>query len=197
MARPKNEQAYADSRTRLLDAGLSAFRAKSYAETGINEVLACAGVPKGSFYHYFRTKTDFGLAVAEHYHARQIAFASEALNDPSKPPLERVKSYFQAAREDMAHRGFAEGCLMANLTTELADAAPDFQAELDRHWRALSTEIARCLAEADLDRINLGHLTAQEAADWLLNAWSGALTRMKATRDDTPLALFLRSIFKT
>ena len=196
MARPRNDRALAESRTRLLDAGLQAFRATSFAETGINEVLDRASVPKGSFYHYFRTKTEFGLAVADHYHARQIAFARAALQDPAKPPLARLRTYFEAARADMAARDFAQGCLMCNLTTELADAVPDFQDELDRHWRALSAEIAQCLAEADLSEINLGHLTAQEAADWLLNAWSGTLTRMKATRDDTTLALFLRSIFK-
>ncbi len=196
MARPRNDRANAESRTRLLDAGLGAFRATSFADTGINAVLEQASVPKGSFYHYFRSKTDFGLAVAEHYHARQIAFARAALRAPSMPPLDRVRAYFEAARAEMKGRNFSEGCLMCNLTTELADAAPAFQAELDRHWQELAAEIADCLAEADLSEINLGHLTAQEAADWLLNAWSGALTRMKATRDDTPLALFLRSIFK-
>ena len=196
MARPKNDRAHAESRTRLLEAGLQAFRATSYADTGINEVLDRASVPKGSFYHYFRSKTDFGIAVAEHYHDRQLAFARAALHPPSLPPLARVRAYFEAARADMTKRGFVEGCLMCNLTSELADAVPAFQAELECHWQALSAEIADQLAEADLSEINLGHLTAQEAADWLLNAWSGALTRMKATRDDTPLALFLRSIFK-
>ncbi|WP_428926737.1 TetR family transcriptional regulator C-terminal domain-containing protein [Marinibacterium sp. SX1] len=196
MARPRNDRANAESRTRLLEAGLASFRARSFAETGISDILQRASVPKGSFYHYFPTKTDFGLAVADHYHDGQIAAARAVLGDAGRPPLDRLRHFFEAARADMKARGYAEGCLMCNLTTELADAAPQFQAGLDRHWRALSVELARCLAEADLDRINLGHLTAQEAADWLLNAWSGALTRMKATRDDTPLALFLRSIFK-
>ncbi len=29
-----------------------------------------------------------------------------------------------------------------------------------------------------------------------MNSWSGALTRMKASRSDEPLALFMRTIFK-
>ena len=80
MARPRNDRANAESRTRLLEAGLASFRARSFAETGISDILQRASVPKGSFYHYFLTKTDFGLAVADHYHDGQIAAARAFLN---------------------------------------------------------------------------------------------------------------------
>ena len=86
---------------------------------------------------------------------------------------------------------------MCNLTTELADENPAFQRELDQNWCQLAAEIAKCLQDADLASINLSHLSAEEAADWLLNAWSGALTRMKSTRDAGPLELFMKSIFKS
>ena len=86
---------------------------------------------------------------------------------------------------------------MCNLTTELADEVPTFQSELKGNWGDLSGELAACLGKADLSKIGLSHLSAEEAADWLLNAWSGALTRMKATGDDGPLNLFLKSVFKS
>jgi len=87
--------------------------------------------------------------------------------------------------------------LMCNLTTELADERPALQDELERHWRELSAELAACLRKSDLSGTNLAHLPAEEAADWLLNAWSGALTRMKASGNDAPLRLFIKSVFNS
>ncbi len=112
------------------------------------------------------------------------------------PPLDRLKNFFQNAYEDFESRDFSQGCLMCNLTTELADEEPAFQAVLQANWHELSAVIAACIAGTDKAAIGLDHLTDSEAADWLLNSWSGALTRMKATRDGTPLRLFLKSTFK-
>ncbi|ERP99945.1 Transcriptional regulator AcuR [Labrenzia sp. THAF35] len=196
MARIRNEAAYESAKTRLLDVGMTLIRENSFDGIGINDVLRESGVPKGSFYHYFDTKEDFGLEVARHYHRDQLAFAKACLSDRKRSPVERLEAFFSGAREGMKDRGYAQGCLMCNLSTELADQKPVFQAELDRHWQALTGELEICLRETDLSRIGLSHLSPAQAADWLMNSWSGALTRMKASRSDEPLALFMRTIFK-
>jgi TetR/AcrR family transcriptional repressor of nem operon len=36
---------------------------------GLSELLKTAEVPKGSFYHYFRSKEAFGVALLEHHYA--------------------------------------------------------------------------------------------------------------------------------
>ncbi|MEM9634250.1 MAG: TetR family transcriptional regulator C-terminal domain-containing protein [Pseudomonadota bacterium] len=196
MARIRNEAAYETARNQLLETGMRLIRKNSFDAVGINDVLKECKVPKGSFYHYFATKEAFGIAVASHYNEQQVASAHSILSDPSKPPLLRLKSFFETARQGMKELEFGQGCLMCNLSTELADERPEFQFELDRNWRKLVAEVAVCLNEMDTSEIGLGHLSADEAADWLMNSWSGALTRMKACRNDEPLALFMRTIFK-
>ncbi len=56
-----------DTRTQLLEAGTSVMLEKGYNATGIMEVLQLVGVPKGSFYHYFDSKEDFGLQIINHF----------------------------------------------------------------------------------------------------------------------------------
>lgn len=197
MARPRDQNTHMSHHEKLLDAGEHAFRETSFSESGINEILASSGVPKGSFYHHFASKEAFGIAVANRYNEAQVAAAKGCLEDPSLPPIDRLRLFFESARKDMGNRKFQQGCLMCNLSTELADERPAFQAVLDTHWQNLTAVVAECLAEADLSEIGLEHLTPEEAADWLMNAWSGALTRMKASGNDAPLALFMRTIFKT
>ncbi len=197
MTRIRNQESYDASRLKLLDVGEALIRQRSFSETGVMDVLRKANIPKGSFYHYFKSKEDFGIAVARRYSDQQVEFAREVLGNTTKPALSRLRSFFEAAAVDMERRGYSQGCLMCNLTTELADENPAFQRELDQNWRQLTAEIARCLQDADLASINLSHLSAEEAADWLLNAWSGALTRMKAIGGPGPLELFMKSVFKS
>lgn len=196
MARIRDQQAFDASRTNLLKIGESLFRKGSYSEVGIKDILRDAGVPRGSFYHYFDSKESFGIAVAEHYHQGQMTYARETLRAEDQPALDRLRNFFNGALGDMRGRSFEQGCLMCNLTTELADENEAMQSVLARQWQELSNEIARCLAEVDLNAIGLGHLSSPEAADWLLNAWSGALTRMKANGNDQPLTLFLKTVFR-
>lgn len=197
MARPKDRKTHMSNHEKLLEAGERLMRSTSYGETGINNVLSEAAVPKGSFYHHFGSKEAFGIAVARRYHEHQLDYARQCLGDPGQPAIDRLRAFFEGARADMRDRRFAQGCLMCNLSTELADERPEFQAELDQHWTMLVAEVATCLRQLDLSEIGLGHLGPDDAADWLMNAWSGALTRMKASASDAPLALFMRTIFRT
>lgn len=196
MARIRNEQVYDETRSKLLTVGMNLIRAGSYESIGINDILREGQIPKGSFYHYFKSKEAFGREVLQFYHEQQVESASALLTDPALPPLERLQMFFKGAYDDFEAKGFAQGCLMCNLSTELADEHPAFQSLLQEQWHALSAQIALCVAELDKAEIGLAHLSDKEAADWLLNSWSGALTRMKAMRDGAPLRLFLKTTFK-
>ena len=57
----------ADARERMIAKGLEVLSEQGFAATGLDALLKSAGVPKGSFYHYFRSKSNFGLAVLERY----------------------------------------------------------------------------------------------------------------------------------
>lgn len=195
MAKPKNIQAFRKTRARLIDAGLALFRAKSFMSVGISEILNEAGAPKGSFYHYFSDKEDFGLAVAEAYHEQQMQAANANFTKGSTSPVERLRDFFVTAKKDYESRNFADGCLMCNLSTELGDQNERFQVQLSRQWAELVTVIADNMDADCLQQLRLSHLNASEAASLLLNSWSGALTRMKADRSVEPLELFLRCYF--
>src|SRR5450830_1077036 len=62
MNTPKTRET-SDVRQGILDVGQRIMAAKGYTAVGLNEILATAGVPKGSFYHYFGSKDAFGEAL--------------------------------------------------------------------------------------------------------------------------------------
>tara|TARA_R110000772_G_scaffold111558_11_gene215565 strand:- start:1489 stop:2088 length:600 start_codon:yes stop_codon:yes gene_type:complete len=195
MARTKNQESYKQSLSHLLNVGLKLIRSGSFQSVGINDILEAAAVPKGSFYHYFKNKEAFGIAVAEHYHAQQMEFARSLLGDKTLPPIERLQKFFEAIYNDLGTRNFEQGCLMCNLSVEMADENTAFQQVLQSQWSELSALISNTLTGVDMSVMGLTHLQDHEAGDWLLNSWSGALNRMKATGNGAPLKLFMKSVF--
>lgn len=196
MARTRNAKNYEQSKTQLLEVGMELIRSGSYSGIGINDILNKSGVPRGSFYHYFPSKEAFGLEVAQYYHQSQLEGAGQILRDESLTPMQRLEAFFHGASEEFRARNYSDGCLMCNLSTELADTHDEFQRVLKRHWAELTSEVAECLALCNLSEIGLSHLSNIEAADWLMNSWSGALVRMKAERSEAPLRLFEKTVFK-
>ncbi|MBI9078040.1 MAG: TetR/AcrR family transcriptional regulator, partial [Desulfatibacillum sp.] len=63
MKSPRNE----DAKTRLLRAAAKIVITKGFNDTGLQEILDAARVPKGSFYFYFKNKEDFGLQLIDFY----------------------------------------------------------------------------------------------------------------------------------
>lgn len=195
MARLKKQEIFDQNRAKLLELGVELIRSRSFQGIGINDILKLAGIPKGSFYHYFENKEAFGLQVAQFYHDDQMHSAKAVLTDESRGSAQRLYHFFSGAAEQFKEREFKQGCLMCNLSTELADENENFQTLLSRHWQELSTEIAKCIEELGTEELGLAHLSSEDCADWLINAWGGSLTRMKATGDSKPLLLFLKTIF--
>ena len=55
------------SKGKILSAGAKLVWQKGFNDTGLQEILREAGVPKGSFYYYFDSKETFGLELIDVY----------------------------------------------------------------------------------------------------------------------------------
>lgn len=54
-----------DRRERIIGAAWKLFREKGFAETTINDIINEAGISKGTFYYYFRSKDDLLDTLSE------------------------------------------------------------------------------------------------------------------------------------
>ncbi len=64
-----NKQTEHDTREHLLATGEQLCMQRGFTGMGLSELLKTAQVPKGSFYHYFRSKEAFGVAMLERHYA--------------------------------------------------------------------------------------------------------------------------------
>lgn len=183
-------------REKLIEAGLKEIRANGFAATGIQKIVDDIKVPKGSFYNYFDSKEAFGAEISDRYSEQALTRLTGFLADSEKPPLRRLKAYFDDRAASFALRGFAQGCVLGNFSAETVDHSELIRQHVAAHFRRWSEVIAACLAEAQRDGTLAGELSAAVLADFILNSWEGALLRMRAERNGAPLETFKCMVFE-
>jgi TetR/AcrR family transcriptional repressor of nem operon len=183
------------TRERLIEVGLMQLRATGYTATGVKEVLDLAQVPKGSFYHYFPSKEAFVGELFERYAKGEGERAQRLLGDSATPPLKRLRTYFEELISVYGQPGEIAGCLIGSMSLEIADHIPKLQAQLQSMYAGWQAGIADVLRQA-IKRGDLPKSSKPDAlAEYILNSYEGALVRMKAEQNSSPLKNFLYYTF--
>ncbi len=194
--RPPREAArLADARARLLRAGIARLTEKGLGAVGIEEVLASVGVPKGSFYHYFASKTDFGLALIDAYADYFARRLDRCFGAPGRPPLDGLKAFVADAREGMARHGFRRGCLVGNLGQEMGALPEPFRARLTGVLKDWEARTAACLRAAQAAGQIPASADCARLATFFWIGWEGAVLRAKLEQGPGPLDQFADGFF--
>ncbi|MBL8344217.1 MAG: TetR/AcrR family transcriptional regulator [Rubrivivax sp.] len=185
-----------DTRRALVWCGTELLTERGFQVTGIDEVLKRVGVPKGSFYHFFANKHEFGEAVIQNYVGYYARKMTRIFDDPSLGPLARLRLFVEDAKRGMHRYGYRRGCLIGNLGQELASLDDAFREQLEAVLLSWEKRVAGCLKEA----IEAGELAAGSDAAALSRffwiGWEGAVLRAKLTRNAEPLDQFADLFFE-
>jgi TetR/AcrR family transcriptional regulator, transcriptional repressor for nem operon len=184
------------TKIRILSEGARIIHQKGFNNTGIQEILEAADVPKGSFYFYFKNKEDFGLQLVDFYLQFIHSAAGSQMSAAETNPVERLRKFFHYMSESAEAQGFKGGCPIGNLTQEMADQKETFRSKVKEAFTGISEKISKCLEEARNLNILDQSLDPKETADFILNSWEGALLRMKAENSPQPLLTFETMVFE-
>lgn len=177
-----------------MEHGVQLLLQRGYNDLGIAALLEATGTPKGSFYHHFRSKQDYALQVIDLYMQDVHAGLDACLGDASRPPLERIRDFFEASEEKYRTQGYM-GCLLGGLGQELSGVSDVFRRKVEQCLEQIAGRLAGCLAEA-VRRAELPPDTNPEKlAELLVNCWEGAALRTRLRRDPTPLREMLDFYF--
>lgn len=170
--------------------------AKSFHSVGLNEILTAVKVPKGSFYHYFESKEQFGVELLKHYTQDHAVQLKKVLFSKDLNPLERLLAYFNGAIARMMECGCGNLCLVAKLGAEVATLSEPMRqvlADSMTEDRSLYERVIREGQEQGSIRKDLAPATA---AAIVHDVWQGAMNRRQIERSVAPLrtaADFIRS----
>ena len=181
-------------RDKIVTSGMRTVQERGFASTGVREITAIAGVAQGSFTNHFVSKEAFGLAILDHYFDGIRTVIAATLENASLPPIERLRAYFDTITELFAAAGWRFGCLAGNMGLEAVEHSEPIRHKLIEMFAQWTPPFAEAIRQAQADGDVACDLDPDDAGAALLEAWHGAMLRMKVERTPAPLDRFKRLI---
>lgn len=191
-----------DTRAALLEAALEMIWTQSYGGVSVDDICAKAEAKKGSFYHYFSSKSELASAAMEHLW-NGMKPELDQLFSPQLAPLERLKAYAEKVLSDQenGHRqfGYIVGCPFTSVGSEqcsckdgLSQKSGEIFSRVRKYLRSaiqdaagegLIPEVDACRAATELLTYELGALSLARVSNsleplaGLFDVWMGILRR--------------------
>ncbi|SFT29544.1 TetR/AcrR family transcriptional regulator [Methylobacterium sp. yr668] len=182
-----------DTRQGILDTAHRIVGAKGFSGVGLNEILAAAGVPKGSFYHYFGSKEAFGEALLADYFEEYLADIDATLAETGLSHAERLMNYWHKWQATQGSIDYQRKCLAVKLAAEVSDLSEPMRLALKAGTAGIIARVAGTIQAGVAE----GSLTVEgephDTAEILYHLWLGASLMAKIERTDAPFDAAMRT----
>ena len=174
-----------DAKEKLMEAVSELIWTGSYGSTTIDDICERAGVKKGSFYYFFKSKADLAVAALDEcYKEKRVEM--DALFSPTLPPLERIQNWLEGCYQDQAEMkkecGCVLGCPLFTLGAEVSTQDQNLRAKIEE----ILEHYGKYIESAIRDAHAAGLIHAPDAAlkARVIRAYSeGLLTQARIQND--------------
>ncbi|OCG06249.1 TetR/AcrR family transcriptional regulator [Gilliamella apis] len=183
-----------ETRAALIRSGVELMTTYGYISANIESILKQVGVPKGSFYYYFKSKEEFGKAIIASYDSFFAYKLDKHLTNLSiKSPIARIKAFYEDAKYGMAKYNYNRGCLIGELIQEESLLPDGYAVLLEQVLQSWQVKIENCLLLAqNLEEIKVD-FDCKSLSEFFWLGWEGAVTRSKLLKNSNPLDIFINT----
>lgn len=174
-----NPQQHKDN---LVRTTMRLLRRQGYASTGLQQILAESGAPKGSLYHYFPAGKESLAEAAVDLAGKLVSETLEDLAARHRDAATFVAAYCRTMAGWMEESEFRSGCPIATTMLEAAPQSPALSAAGRRAIDAWIEIVARVFA-----RDGVGAAGATARAEALIAAMEGALVLARIRSSTRPI----------
>lgn len=172
---------YKHNQEDIINTGMELFRKNGYHNVGINEILIASGIPKGSFYNFFKSKEDFAVKGLVSYGEGSLIYIRSFLSDEKFTPLQRLKNFYKDMIDSNEPDGMNAGCLVNIMSMEVGAQNAEIGQAADNSFTSWLVEIAACVKQGqDAGEIKTT-FAPLEIAEYLHAGTYGGFSRMKVT----------------
>jgi len=120
---------------RLMEAAMDLMWRNGYGAASVDAICEQAGAKKGSFYYFFRSKSELAAAALEADWNEKKA-QMDSIFSPTVPPLDRLERYFDFVHSRLAELqqkcGSILGCPYVSVGSEVSTQDPIVRETIDR-----------------------------------------------------------------
>ncbi len=168
----------AQHRQAIVRAAVALFRKQGFAATGLAEILARSGAPKGSLYHYFPGgKGELGQAAVRQAGAT-VTHTLTQLRDEAPSAAELIRSYVDLLAMWMKKSNWRDGCPITTTLLETAHDLPPVAAAGREAFADWTGVLGAALESEGVDPAR-----ARRLGRFAISALEGALIQAKVERD--------------
>lgn len=147
--RTKDNSEPSETKAKLLDAGVKLMRIKGYTATTVDDICAEAGLTKGGFFHYFKSKEEIAKAAVERFGYDKGQELHDAPFRGLADPLDRVYGRLDFIKESVGGLSRStKGCLIGLFAQELAFTHPELRSVCNDMFMRITTDFTKDLAAA-------------------------------------------------
>lgn len=183
-----------ETRAALIRSGVELMTTYGYISANIESILKQVGVPKGSFYYYFKSKEEFGKAIIASYDSFFAYKLDKHLTNLSiKSPIARIKAFYEDAKYGMAKYNYNRGCLIGELIQEESLLPDGYAVLLEQVLQSWQVKIENCLLLAQSLKEIKVDFDCKSLSEFFWLGWEGAVTRSKLLKNSNPLDIFINT----
>ncbi|HHE0547971.1 TPA: TetR/AcrR family transcriptional regulator [Vibrio parahaemolyticus] len=175
-----------DTRQHILDVGYELIVTRGFTSVGLSELLKTAEVPKGSFYHYFKSKEQFGEAMIQDYFNKYFERLTARFTNTELNGYQRLMSYFEEmvkVEDDVCN---ANKCLLVKLSAEVSDLSEPMRIALRRGADKTIQAMAECI-DVGIQDGSIPNGDSALLARQIYYLWNGASLLNKLYQDQEAL----------
>jgi len=172
-----------ETKRRLLDAATHLMLRQGFTATTVDQVCCEAGLTKGSFFHYFKTKEQIGEAAIDHFSCCQRDAHGAAEYNKLEDPLDRILGMLDFLASMAGDPKNPKACLVGNLTQELAQTNPTLRSCCEASFNRWITGIATLLGAAKEKHPPATDFDPDSVATLMLSLIQGSLLVAKARQN--------------
>ena len=177
-----------DTKRKLLEAGATLMRARGFNATSVDDICSSAGVTKGGFFHYFKSKDELAKAALQRFcEGKAVEYATAPFHQMADP-LDRVYGRLEYASGSVGGTTrLTRGCLVGMLAQELSASNPEMRGLCQEAFLRIASNFEKDLAEAKAMYAPDADFDPQKLAMFYVSFFQGSSLIAKAANSNSVL----------
>jgi TetR/AcrR family transcriptional repressor of nem operon len=177
-----------DTKRKLVDASVGLMRKQGFHATTVDDICSAAGVTKGGFFHYFKSKEEVAKATVEWFGESKAREFREASFRKLTDPLDRVFGRLDYAKTSVGGaNSVTKGCPIGMLAQELSFTHPELRDVCQDYFSRLAADLTEDLAEAKALHTPAVDFNPKDVAMLYVSMLQGSMMLAKTAETNTVL----------